>query len=174
MGIGRKTRGAAAGLEWFPCLVAPRGYTVADGTTLAVAECRPSFIVNLYCGDAENATADHGYRCDNANGTGRNIAGAYIVKPDMRNRYAEGFNPAGVRKLHKVEAAKAGSFSWAALVDDGDDTMGTRRAIEGLDIQGAQVIGPGSPVGWSATQTVDITPGDLHPENVAWLPCLRL
>jgi hypothetical protein len=174
MGIGRKTRGAAAALEWFPSLTAPKGYTVADGTTLAVASCRPSFIATLYCGDADNATADHGYRCNNADGTGRNIAGAYIVKPDMRDRFAKGFNSGGARKINKREAAKAGSIQWRGLIDDGDDTMGTRRAIEGLEIQGAQVIGPGAAIGWSGMQTVDVTPGDLRPDNVAWLPCMRL
>lgn len=105
MGVARKPRAAAAGLEWFPCPVAPKGYTAADGTTLAVVACRPSFVATLYCGDADNPTADHGYRCDNADGTGRNIAGAFIKKPDIRGEWVRGFdNGRGVdvgRNLHR-------------------------------------------------------------------------
>ena len=173
MGIARKQRAAAAGVEYFPCAVPPKGYTAADGTTMAVATVRPSFVVNLYCGDAENATADHGYRCDNADGTGRNIAGAYIKKPDMRAEWVRGWdNGRGVdvgRKLHKWANGQMPSHIhgiWGDINTDSDNTGGG--AFPTLTQQGREDTVYTDPAGGNGNG------GENAVRGVAMLACLRL
>jgi len=58
----------------------------------------------VYCGNANNATYTAFFRADNANGTSRNTAGAYLILPDMRGRViraldiAAGVDPDGASR----------------------------------------------------------------------------
>jgi len=49
-----------------------------------------------YVGNAANPTADSFYRADDAAGTIRNIAGQYLILPDMRGYSLRGLDPSGV------------------------------------------------------------------------------
>ena len=58
----------------------------------------------VYCGNANNATYTAFFRADNSNGTSRNVAGAYLILPDMRGRViraldtAAGVDPDGATR----------------------------------------------------------------------------
>jgi hypothetical protein len=58
----------------------------------------------VYCGDANKATYTAFFRADNADGSSRNIAGAYLILPDMRGRViraldeAAGIDPDGASR----------------------------------------------------------------------------
>lgn len=60
----------------------------------------------VYCGNANNATYTAFFRADNANGTSRNTAGAYLILPDMRGRViraldiAAGIDPGGATRYN--------------------------------------------------------------------------
>jgi len=49
-----------------------------------------------YCGDVNNATADSFYHADDAAGTIRNIAGDYLILPDMRGYATRGLDKSGL------------------------------------------------------------------------------
>ena len=48
-----------------------------------------------YVGDSANPTAEAFYRADDAAGTSRNIAGAYLILPDARGQALRGLDPTG-------------------------------------------------------------------------------
>jgi hypothetical protein len=57
----------------------------------------PDLDAACYVGDANNSTADNWYRSDDAAGTFRNIAGAYIQVADMRGVFPRGWDTTAVR-----------------------------------------------------------------------------
>lgn len=71
---------------------APQGYLKANGAAVLIS-AYPN-LINIYCGDALNATADWGYRCTNpaSPSTSRSISGDYIVLPDMRGEFIRGWD----------------------------------------------------------------------------------
>jgi hypothetical protein len=54
----------------------------------------PELDANVYVGDGLNATAGRYYRADNANGTGRNTAGIYLILPESRGYSVRGIDTA--------------------------------------------------------------------------------
>ena len=81
-----------AELPW-PGATPPAGWLEEDGAALLVASY-PDLAAALYCGDANNATADWGYKATtnvnpNAN---RSTAGTYIVLPDQRGVFIRGWD----------------------------------------------------------------------------------
>jgi len=54
----------------------------------------PDLDTNVYVGNALNATASRYYRADNANGTGRNVAGIYLILPESRGYGVRGLDTA--------------------------------------------------------------------------------
>lgn len=78
-------------VAFFARNTAPPGFIKANGAAILVASY-PELTTAIYCGDANNATALFGYRCDNTDGTGRNITGVYIVLPDMRGEFPRGWD----------------------------------------------------------------------------------
>lgn len=77
----------------FFMLSAPAGWLKANGAAVMVSAYQ-NLATNIYCGDANNATAAWGYRCTNpaTPATTRNITGAYIVLPDARGEYSRGLD----------------------------------------------------------------------------------
>lgn len=92
---------------YFAGTTAPAGYLKANGAAVSVG-LYPALAAYLYVGDADNPSADYGYRCTDAlNPTGtRNTGGAYIVLPDYRNEFlrcwADG-KSSNARKIHQLE-----------------------------------------------------------------------
>lgn len=87
LGVGN----AVGKVSFFARTTAPVGFLKANGAAVLVASY-PDLTTAIYCGDANNATALFGYRCDNADGTSRNITGIYIVLPDMRGEFPRGWD----------------------------------------------------------------------------------
>lgn len=66
-----------------------------DGSGVLVANY-PDLEDVTYIGDVDNPTADAFFRADDAAGTARNTAGAYLILPDMRGRFLRGLDLSGV------------------------------------------------------------------------------
>lgn len=72
---------------------APAGALKANGSPVPVSTYGRLAEV-IYCGDANNPTADWGYRCNDPLNptTTRSLTGAYIVLPDGRGDFIRGFD----------------------------------------------------------------------------------
>jgi hypothetical protein len=89
-------------------------------------------VTNTYTGDTDNATAEAYYRCDNADGTGRNIAGIYFKLPDFAGVVPRGYDslasvdPDGAtRKLGDFQAdAMQGHLHATTVFTNGTPTGG--------------------------------------------------
>jgi hypothetical protein len=57
----------------------------------------PDLDAACYVGDGNNGSADYWYRSDDAGGTIRNIAGAYIQIADLRGAFVRGYDPTVTR-----------------------------------------------------------------------------
>lgn len=88
-GLG-ETVGAVQG---FARTSAPTGWLKANGAAVAVASY-PALASAIYCGDANNATAEWGYRTnsDSSPSTNRSTTGTYIVLPDIRGEFVRGWD----------------------------------------------------------------------------------
>lgn len=144
----------------------------ANGAAVSVA-IYAQLAEAIYCGDANNATADWGYRCtDAANpSTTRATAGAFIVLPDARGRsgrgWADGSSLDSGRSLWAYQAPYAGTFTVSGSADDGDGSFGSFQSLTGMWFNGSQVISNGA-----GSATVTVTPGDTRGENDAFLVCI--
>lgn len=87
------------------------GFIDADGSVPLISSV-PSLAAAIYCGDANNATAEWGYRCTNPASptTTRSIAGTYIVLLDSRGRFR--------RSLSNGAALDSGRSLWAYQTQD--------------------------------------------------------
>lgn len=148
---------------------APAGWLVADGAAVALATY--TRLAAIYCGDANNPTANWGYRCTNpANPTGsRSTTGTHIVLPNAQGEFRRGFdNGRGV---------DAGRSLWAWQ----DHMFQTHRHSIGGTSNLASSAGsiayyrPGSEN--FASGALDPSTGNFGPEtrprNIAALVCIR-
>lgn len=87
------------------------GWLKANGAAISIATYS-ALATKIYCGDANNATADWGYKCTNpANPTGtRSTSGTYIVLPDYRGRHFRCWADDG--------SIDSGRNLWAYQLDD--------------------------------------------------------
>ncbi|PTN41924.1 hypothetical protein DAI43_36635 [Achromobacter xylosoxidans] len=71
----------------------PVGWLVEDGAAISVA-AYGALAAAIYCGDANNATAEWGYRCTNASNPAstRSTSGTYIVLRDRRGLFERGLD----------------------------------------------------------------------------------
>lgn len=82
--------------------VAPPGWLAMVGVGVLVADY-PELVAACYVGDADNATAEGFYRCNAADGSGRNVAGAYLFVEDARGDFIRGWDSRQARKLGDVQ-----------------------------------------------------------------------
>lgn len=154
----------------WPTSTPPSGWLVEDGAAVSVATYG-ALAAMLYCGDANNATAEWGYRCANANSpaTSRSITGGFIVLRDRRGLFERGLD--GGRGID------AGRSLW------------TRQ--EGTEIPNAVVGASGGslsiPVSWGEQAVVisqqqqnwavgsisPLTKYRVRPSNMAALVCIK-
>lgn len=78
------------------------------------------------------------------------------------------------RSIGNSQDAKVGGFTWRVRSDDGDSSVATYKSITGLEI-GGQWEDVGN---WGGNQTgglhtVEVTPWDTRPRNVALLFCIK-
>ena len=65
-----------------------------EGQCVKVADYA-DLLAAVYVGDGNNATYPAYYRCDNSNGTNRNVAGAYLRLADTRGMFVRGYDATG-------------------------------------------------------------------------------
>lgn len=112
---------------YFAGVTAPTGYLKANGAAVSVG-LYPALAAYLYVGDADNPSADYGFKCtDPLNPAGtRATAGAYIVLPDYRNEFLRGWadgKSGNVRKIHQLESDAFASHTHdASSSSDGSHT----------------------------------------------------
>lgn len=164
---------AGAEIDWGGP-IAPPGFMKLNGGVPLVTSVQ-KLVDNVYCGDANNATASFYYRCtDPLNpSTTRDIAGAYFVLKDARGRGARGLSDGSTldagRSPWSYQGPNVGYFTVSASADDGDGNFGSFQSVTGMSFNGTQVIGNGSGSG-----TVYITPQNMSTDNHPVLRCVKL
>ncbi|MDD5353089.1 MAG: hypothetical protein PHS93_08020 [Candidatus Omnitrophica bacterium] len=93
----------------------------------------------VYCGDANNATYTAFFRADNADGSSRNIAGAYLILPDMRGRViraldtAAGVDPDGASRYLGSLQNHAFMKHWHNFQAERLDNIAVTASTTGMD-----------------------------------------
>jgi len=138
----------------------------ANGAAVAVSSYA-ALAAAIYCGDANNATADWGYRSTSSTSpsTNRRTTGAFIVLPDARGRFGRGWADDG--------SLDSGRNLWRyqdhALQDHYHLSSGANNA---------NGVGPGSGVMGGGGQTATTgaiganVAGETRPVNAAALVCI--
>lgn len=96
-------------LAAFMMTSAPTGWLKANGAAVSLGTY-PALIA-IYCGDADNPTALHGYRCTNpaSPSSTRSTTGGYIIVPDFRGEF--------IRGLDDGRGIDSGRSAWLAQGD---------------------------------------------------------
>lgn len=117
---------AGAEIDWGGA-TAPPGFMKLNGGVPLVTSVQ-KLVDNVYCGDANNATASYYYRCtDPLNPTtSRNIAGAYFVLKDARGRVS--------RALADGSSLDAGRSLWAYQADALQNITGSFSSVTGGEV----------------------------------------
>lgn len=154
----------AGQLAFYARSTAPSGYLKANGAAVSVA-AYPNLSNAIYVGDADNATAQSGYKCtDPLNpSTTRDIAGAYIVLPDMRGEFPRGWDDGrGIdagRVLGSAQGQDIQPHTHAGVVT----TLLGNNGGTGAGTQEIPSYGSTSSTGTTETR----------PRNIAWLACIK-
>ena len=168
---------------------APSGWLVADGSAVSV-QAYAHLDRAIYVGDANNASAPWGYRCNDmaSPAASRSIVGSHIVLPDLRGEFARGWSDQRAvdaqRAFGSGQSGTVRSFdggTTVAVVEERSASPGTgaAQADLGLDLvpsaadyprarfaQNSATDSPifnGPEVGW----------GVMRPRNVALLACIK-
>ena len=102
--------GAAAGGP--PARYQYRRVIACAGQTVAIASY-PDLAAAIYCGDANNATADYGYKSSDAGGATHSTSGTYITLPDFRGLTVRGYDHG---QVHDPRGATRGVNGSAGLL----------------------------------------------------------
>lgn len=149
---------------WVASTTAPTGTLKADGSAVSVSTYA-QLAAALYCGDGANATADWGYRCTVADGTGRSTTGSYIVLPDLRGEFARGWDDGrGVDDGRSLWAKQAGSIEAHQHDYDVADTSSTPG--------GNAAAGGTNSASDGTIHTLSEGGDETRPRNVALLACI--
>lgn len=94
--------------------------------------------------------------------------------PDLRGYFVRGSgtnsNGTASGTFGAKQTANAGSFTFAVTQDDGDGNTGSYRSLTNVILNG---VNRGYNAGTAAT-TVNVTPGDTRPANIAMLYCIKI
>lgn len=143
--------GAAGSVNWLPSWYASRRVLAANGGTFVVANY-PELAAAIYCGDANNATADHCYRCSAANGTGRSTAGTYMVLPDYRGVTIRGRDMGNVTDPYGSTRPNSGTQG-GVVRNSGTGAFGELASLQQDSLQGHYhyASSAGTTLGWAAS-----------------------
>lgn len=149
-----------------PYTTVPDGYLYADGS--GILRATYSALADLlYCGDDDNPTADWGYRCTNANGTGRSTSGAYIVLPDLRGQFVRGLDDdAGIdvdRSLWDLQLGSIASHTHEYQVATSPTTPGGNAAAGGTSSNTSE----------GSIHTLATGDTETRPTNLALMFCIK-
>lgn len=149
---------------WIASTTAPAGSLKADGSAVSVSTYARLAAV-LYCGDSANATADWGYRCTGADGTGRSTTGSYMVLPDLRGEFARGWDDG--------RGADAGRSLWAAQGEDFKAHQHDYDVADTATTPGGNATAGGTNSASAGTiHTLAAGGVETRPRNVALLACI--
>lgn len=155
---------------------APAGFLKANGAAVLVASY-PTLTTAIYCGDANNATALFGYRCDLSDGTSRNITGIYLVLPDMRGEFPRGWDDA-----RGVDAGRAfGTFQTQSYLSHSHGTYGSESGYShpvrsGADsyIDWGSASASTNDANYNVNSRTDAAGGtETRPRNISLLACIK-
>lgn len=126
------------------------GFIDADGSVPLISSV-PSLAAAIYCGDANNATAEWGYRCTDPASptTTRSTAGTYIVLLDARGRFRRTLSGGAVidsgRSLWSYQADELRSHTHVTAIYEPDENenveIGGARADSGVNNKATQATG---------------------------------
>lgn len=127
---------------------APDGWLKANGSVPLIADV-PRIAARIYCGNANNATAQWGYRCTNplSANTSRDVAGLYIVLPDARGRT--------VRGLSDGSAIDIGRLLWTYQEDAFQGHWHNARSTGNITMTGDSAIEDGPRTGLTGDVVTD-------------------
>lgn len=91
---------------------APAGSVKLNGAVVSITPTTQSMVNAVYCGDANNATAEFFYKCTNpaSPSATRSTAGTYFVLEDTRGRFPRAWSDGG--------SIDVGRSLWAMQADD--------------------------------------------------------
>lgn len=169
----------------------PTGTIKANGAAVA-RSVYANLDAAIYVGDANNATADYGYRCtDPLNpSTSRSVSGAYIVIPDARGEVLIGWDDGrGVdsgRKLlswkasqnkshsHTGTAASAGAHTHSTSIPRGTNDGSQNAVATNRNTSGSASFGSSSAGAHTHTvTTVASGEAEAMPRTIAVLVCIK-
>lgn len=169
----------------------PTGTIKANGAAVA-RSVYANLDAAIYVGNANNPTADYGYRCTDPlkPTTTRSVSGAYIVVPDMRGEVLIGWDDGrGVdsgRKLlswkasqnkshsHIGTATSAGAHTHSTSIPNRVDSPGGTWAVGSGITSGSSPFGSSSAGGHTHTVTTVADGGaEAMPRTVAVLVCIK-
>lgn len=182
--IGRSGSGRAAGeVFWTRAATPPTGSLKANGAAV-LREAYRALDAAIYVGDADNATAESGYRCSDISNpsTTRSVTGAYIVLPNLVDRMPIGagglyaLGATGGEAAHTLTSAEMPSHTHnVANTDSGAN------ASLGATTHLTKVVSGSYGLGGSATEpnigpSAAVGGGAAHnnlPPYAALLPCIQ-
>lgn len=149
-------------LAFFPFQTPPPGWLERNGAAIEVA-LYPELAAAIYCGDANNATAEWGYRATtNVNpSANRSTTGAYIVLMDDRGIFERGWDHGA-----GIDTGRAFGSYQADEIKSHNHTYGAT-ANQGLDPGHPAITATGSSFSTSSTGGAE-----TRPKNRAYLPCI--
>jgi hypothetical protein len=145
---------------------APTGYLKLNGAVPTVASV-PNLVAASYCGDANNATAAHFYRCtDPLNpSTSRSTTGLYIKLPDWRASFP--------RALDDGRGIDGGRTLWTA--EQADDFKSHTHLSNGTPGSGQGSAGADLVQQSASSQATSATGGtETRPRNMVVLACIKI
>lgn len=138
-----------AELLW-PAATPPDGWLEEDGSAVLVASY-PELAAAIYCGDANNATAEWGYKATTnvSPGSNRSTTGTYIVLPDARGEFIRGWDHGrGVDSGRGLWSSQADAFQGHSV------RLGQGKSGDGGSLSASTTITYAVP--WSATTGVTL------------------
>jgi len=148
-----------------------------EGQTIVLADY-PRLTTAVYCGDAANPTAGAFYKTSDTPGTIRNIAGAYMVLPDMRGQFIRGLDLAGAVDPDGASRVAGDIQANSVQPHDHDGILTSEGAYTGIGsdvLTGATKVATrssGGDVISTVTTGTDIGT-ETRPTNVALTWCIR-
>ncbi len=154
----------------WPMATPPTGWLVEDGAAISVA-AYGALAAAIYCGDANNSTAEWGYRCASASSpaSSRSTTGGYIVLRDRRGLFERG--------LDGGRGVDAGRSLWTR--QEGTEIPNAVQGAVGGSLSipvswgDSPVVVTAQQQNWSAGVNATLTKYRVRPGNVTALPCIK-
>ncbi len=166
--------GLPAGLiAAFMMTAAPTGWLKANGAAVDLS-VYPALIA-IYCGNTDNPTALHGYRCTNpaSPSSTRSTTGGYIVLPDFRGEFIRGLDDGrGVDASRSAWAAQSATQIPYLFVDSTSYLLGPKNTPPAQVDSYVGGTGTRTIIGGADSATINAW-YTTRPRNLAPLICIK-